>query len=130
MTTTAERVSTWIEAYATAWRRGDAEAAAALFTEDCLFRSHPFREPEDARVYARRVLAEETDQRVWFGAPVATDGGRAAIEYWATMLEDGTEVTLAGCCVVRVGADGRCSSLRDYWATQPGRTPPTEGWGT
>ena len=128
MTTTAERASTWIEAYAAAWRRGDAEAAAALFTEDCRFRSHPFRDPEDARIYVRRVFAEEAGQRVWFGTPVFMDDGQAVIEYWATMIENGTEITLAGCSVLRLEEDGRCSALRDYWATQPGRIPPPDGW--
>ena len=42
-----EDVERWIARYEEAWRAGDAQAAAALFTEDCLFRSHPFRDPED-----------------------------------------------------------------------------------
>ena len=53
--TAAER---WAEAYERAWRAGDGEAAAALYAEDCVFRSHPFRELEDARAYMRRVVPE------------------------------------------------------------------------
>ena len=47
----------WADAYERAWRAGDGEAAAALYAEDCVFRSHPFRELEDARAYMRRVVA-------------------------------------------------------------------------
>jgi SnoaL-like domain len=122
------RAEEWVDAYAAAWRAGDAEASASLFAEDCSMRSHPFREPEDAREYTRREFGRERAREVWFGTPVI-QGTRAAVEYWAAMEEDGQEVTLAGCCVLDLGPDGRCRSLRDYWAMQPGRTPPPEGWG-
>ena len=122
------RAQRWIEAYAAAWRAGDAEGAAELFAEDCAMRSHPFREPEDAREYTRREFGRERAREVWFGAPVIL-GTRVAVEYWASMEEDGQDVTLAGCCVLNLGPDGRCRSLRDYWAMQPGRTPPPKGWG-
>ncbi len=122
------RAEEWIDAYAAAWRAGDAEGAAALFAEDCAMRSHPFREAEDAREYTRREFGREQAREVWFGIPVI-QGTRAAVEYWAAMEEDGQEVTLAGCCVLDIGPDGRCRSLRDYWTMQPARTPPPEGWG-
>ena len=60
----------WAEAYERAWRAGDGEAAAALYAEDCTFRSHPFRELEDARAYMRRVVPEAEAPEVWFGEPI------------------------------------------------------------
>ncbi len=39
----------WADAYREAWLAGDGEAAGALYAEDCVFRSSPFRELEDAR---------------------------------------------------------------------------------
>src|SRR5438034_8883125 len=82
-----EDVEHWIARYLEAWRSGDGAAAAALFTEDCAFRSHPFREPEDAGEYTRREFADEEYVEPHFGEPVV-EGDRAAVEYWAAMNED------------------------------------------
>jgi SnoaL-like protein len=119
----------WAEVYERAWRAGDGEAAAALYAEDCVFRSHPFRELEDARAYMIRVVPEAEAPEVRFGAPVE-DGDRAAIEYWALLVgPDGSESTIAGCHVVRFREDGLVAEARDYWHLEPGhrRTPGT--WG-
>jgi hypothetical protein len=124
----SDELQRWADAYAEAWRAGDAEAAANLFTEDCVFRSHPFRELEDARVYTRRVFGSERERDVWFGTALGS-GSRGAVEYWAAMVEDDQDVTLAGCCVIELDSDGRCRTLRDYWAMQPGRSGPPAGWG-
>jgi ketosteroid isomerase-like protein len=124
-----EEVERWVARYEDAWRSGDAESAAALFTEDCVLRSHPFREPEDAREYTLRVFADEEEVEPHFGEPVV-EGDRAAVEYWAAMKEDALDLTLAGCLVFKLAPDGRCSEMRDLWATAPGRLQPPAGWGT
>ena len=119
----------WAEAYKAAWLAADGEAAAALYAEDCVFRSHPFRELEDARAYMRRVVPEAEAPEVWFGVPVE-DGDRAAIEYWAMLVEpDGKESTIAGNHVVRFGADGLVAEARDYWHLEPGHRRPPAEWG-
>jgi ketosteroid isomerase-like protein len=123
-----EAVEQWIARYEEAWRSGDAEAAAALFTEDCVFRSHPFRESEDARAYTLRVFADEEGVEPHFGEPVV-EGDRAAVEYWAAMKEDALDLTLAGCLMMRFAPDGRCSEMRDVWTTAPDRLDPPPGWG-
>ncbi|OLE17913.1 MAG: hypothetical protein AUG88_05495 [Actinobacteria bacterium 13_1_20CM_4_68_12] len=73
----------WAEAYERAWRAGDGEAAAALYAEDCIFRSHPFRELEDARAYMRRVVPEAEAPEVWFGEPVEDGLVAEARDCWA-----------------------------------------------
>ena len=119
----------WAEAYERAWRDGDGEAAGALYAEDCVFRSHPFRELEDAHAYMVRVFEEAEARDVWFGEP-REDDDRAAIEYWATLVEsNGDESTLAGCHVVRFREDGLVAEARDYWHLEPGHRPPPSEWG-
>jgi SnoaL-like domain len=119
----------WAEAYERAWRAGDGEAAAALYAADCVFRSHPFRELENARAYMQRVVREAEAPAVWFGEPVEQDD-RAAIEYWALLVEpNGDESTIAGCHVVRFGADGLVAEARDYWHLAPGHHSPPPDWG-
>jgi ketosteroid isomerase-like protein len=123
-----EDIERWIARYEDVWRSGDAEAAASLFTEDCVFRSHPFRETEDARAYTRRVFADEEEVEPHFGEPVV-EGDRAAVEYWAAMREDALDLTLAGCLMMRFAPDGRCSAMRDVWTTAPERLEPPADWG-
>jgi hypothetical protein len=119
----------WAEAYERAWCAGDGEAAGALYAEDCVFRSHPFRELENARAYMDRVVPEAQAPEVWFGEPVEQEG-RAAIEYWALLVEpNGDESTIAGCHVVHFGADGLVAEARDYWHLEPGHRRPPPEWG-
>jgi len=119
----------WAEAYERAWRAGDGEAAGALYAEDCVFRSHPFRELEDARAYMGWVVPEAEAPEVWFGEPVEQED-RAAIEYWALLFEpNGDESTIAGCHVVRFGDDGLVAEARDYWHLEPGHREPPPEWG-
>ena len=119
----------WAEAYERAWRAGDGEAAAALYAENCVFRSHPFRELEDARAYMRRVVPEAEATEVWFGEPVE-DGDVAAVEYWALLVEaNGTESTIAGLHRIRFGADDLVAEARDYWHLEPGNRRPPPQWG-
>jgi len=76
----------------------------------------------------RSLFAGESQVEARFGSPVV-DGPRVTVEYWATLREEGEEVTLAGCDVLRFAPDGRCCELREYWAQRPGRLDPPPGWG-
>jgi ketosteroid isomerase-like protein len=116
--------SLWVEAWTEGWTSGDADTIGALYAEDAVFRSHPFREPEQSgRDYARRAFADETLVECRFGEPVV-DGDRAAVEYWAILSAEGEEETLAGIALIRFGDDGRVIEQRDYWSMQPGGHPP------
>jgi ketosteroid isomerase-like protein len=127
-------VEEWAERYGRAWEDGDEDAIAALFTEDAVYRSAPFREPytgeSEIRAYWRRGAGTQKAVRVRLGKPFV-DGQRAAVEWWTTMTDpDDGEITLPGCLLLRFAPDGRCAELREYWHVQPGRVEPHEGWGT
>jgi SnoaL-like protein len=119
----------WADGYQRAWEADDPDAAAALYAEDCVFRSAPFREPQPPIEYTRRVFPEAKARGVRFGEPVE-DGDRAAVEWWATLaLPNGEEQTIAGCSVLRFGDDGFVVEARDYWHMEPGSREPHETWG-
>ncbi len=40
------------------------------------------------------------------------------------MKENGKDVTIAGCVMLRFARSGLCNSFRDYWTLQGGRLPP------
>jgi len=114
----------WVKGWTAGWENADADRIGALYAEDAVFRSHPFREPErSARDYAQRAFADEELVECRFGEPIV-DRDRAAVEYWAVLSADGDQETLAGIAVVRFGEDGRVVEQRDYWSMEPGRRPP------
>lgn len=123
----------WIERYGCAWETADEDLIVSLFTEDGTYRSSPFRVPyrghEEIRAYWRRGAGAQRNTRVRMGIPFV-DGRRVAVEWWTTMVDDGQEVTLPGCLLLRLEADGRCSELREYWHVEPGIHEPFAGWGT
>jgi ketosteroid isomerase-like protein len=119
-----EAARAWVEGWTKGWEAGEADGIGALYAEDAVFRSHPFREPEKSgRDYALRAFQDEELVECRFGEPVV-DGDRAAVEYWAVLSADGEEETLAGIALLRFGPDGPVVEQRDYWSMQPGRTPP------
>ena len=122
----------WAATWTAAWQAHDVEAVVALYAEDCVHRSTPFRPPhrgrQAVRDYLRQAFADE--QRiddVRFGTPVV-QGDRAWVEYWARFLDQqGTAMTLAGCAMARFDADGLITEARDYWHLREGHQPPPEG---
>ena len=125
--------SDWLDDYADAWRRGDDEVVAELFTEGAVYRSAPLREPTVGREaiseYWRQSTSTQEDLDLRFGQPVV-HGNRVVVEWWAVMRDEGSEVTLPGCLLLRFAGGGRCEELREYWHLEQGRHEPPEGWGT
>jgi ketosteroid isomerase-like protein len=111
----------WVDAWERGWRAHDVELIAERYAECAVFRSHPFRELEDARAYVERIFAdEEAEPEVWFSEPIV-EGDRAAVEYWAILRAEGNEQTLAGTTLLRFDDDGLVVEHRDYWALESER---------
>jgi hypothetical protein len=118
----------WAETWTRAWRELDPEMLAPLYTVETVHRSHPFREPGHPIDYARWALAEEEGEPdVSMGDPIVA-GNRAAIEWWAVIIDNGKEVSLAGTSVLRFDENGRTIEQTDYWGNADGRIPPWGGW--
>ena len=79
----------------------------------------------------RRYLTEnfgaEQEIECWFGEPIA-EGDRAAVEWWATWVEAGQRLTLAGMTRLRFDSSGLVIDHRDYWNQVERREPPFAGW--
>jgi hypothetical protein len=126
---TAAAARRWRDVWQRAWPAKDAAAIDALYARDATYRSHPFRDPEpSARAYVERMFAEEEQIECRFGEPLVA-GDRAAVEWWATWLENGEVLTLAGTSVLRFGSDGLVTEHLDYWVESRGRIEPLPGWG-
>jgi nuclear transport factor 2 (NTF2) superfamily protein len=122
----------WAEVWQRAWEARDTDAIVALYHPDAHFSTEPFRVPyrgtAGVRDYVQRAFDEERDPRVWVGDPVV-GGDRAAVEWWASLLENGREITLAGTSVLRFDERGLVVEQRDSWNQADGLRSPPEGWG-
>jgi hypothetical protein len=122
----------WIADYGQAWVERDADRIVALFTEDAVYRSSPFREPHvgsaGIREYWTRATSTQENLALRFGEPVV-EGRNAVVEWWAIMRDEGAWITLPGSLLLRFAEDGRCEELREYWHVEDGRHEPPPGWG-
>ena len=130
--TTAEAARRWADTWQRGWEARDVETIVALYDDDVVFSTEPFRVPysgrDGVRDYVTRAFDEEAGPRVWVGEPIV-DGDQAAIEWWAAMTENEIETTLAGTSVLRFDADGLVLEQRDTWNQAHGRREPPAGWG-
>ena len=122
----------WLAAYRAAWIERDADAAAALFTEDATYAEQPYETAfvgrAGVRDYWARVTATHSDVAVQFGTPI-TVGNRTAVEWWTTLENGGTPISLAGAFILTFDAAGLCRTLREYWHFGAGTKVPKQGWG-
>lgn len=122
----------WLDRYRKAWIDRDAVAAGDLFTEDAVYREQPFEAPfvgRDAiRRYWSRVTEKQSAVELRYGTPVSV-GNRLAVEWWATLSNDGSPLTLAGSFMLVFAESGQCRELREYWVVAASRAEPPAGWG-
>jgi hypothetical protein len=122
----------WLDAYRKAWIERDADAAAALFTEDATYAEQPYQDAfvgrESVRDYWARVTATQSAIAMKYGTPI-TVGDRTAVEWWTTLENGGVPITLAGAFILTFDASGLCRALREYWAFVEGTKAPKTGWG-
>lgn len=125
-------IEEWLEAYRRAWEERDADAAAALFTEDAEYLDNiyeePHRGPDGVRAYWSGVTASQGDVTVRMGRPFG-DGERVAAEFWTNMTVEGAPVTLAGCLLLEFDETGLCRRLREYWSFAEDTLEPSPVWG-
>lgn len=121
----------WAQVWQRGWNERDAESIVALYAENAVFSTEPFRDPYigpiGARRYVAQTFAEEEAADARFGAPVVGDG-RAAVPWWATLLESGAPITLAGTSLLRFDEDGLVTEQYDTWNQSADRRPAPDWW--
>ena len=111
----------WVDVWQRAWPAADIEAISALYAEDAVFHSHPFRERQLPRAYVAWAFEDQASAECRFGTPLV-DGQRAAIEWWGVIAsKDGSVETVAGTSLLRFRADGLVEEQLDAWASEDGR---------
>lgn len=128
---TADAARRFVETWERGWAHHDVPALLALYAQDCVHRSMPFREPHRGRAaladYLHRSFEDERPLDVRFGPPVVGPGKLAVAEFRVVAEEGGGVSTLAGCVFVRFRGDGLAVETRDYWHQSGGRHEPEGG---
>lgn len=123
-----KEVESWLRAYEVAWEERDPDKAVQIFTEDATYQVDPYSEPHVGHSGIRQYWADVTsDQRdVEFSAEVLAVTENTGIAHWhaeLTQASSGALVTLDGIFVLEFSAQGKCSSLREWWHVQVEQNP-------
>jgi ketosteroid isomerase-like protein len=110
----------WLDAYGKAWEERDAEAAAALFTEDALYQWGPFGRKLRGRVMIREAWAEAVEQQenISFGYEVLTASANGGIVRWWCSSDDSARNVrdrIEGIFRLAFDDGGLCTSLEEWW---------------
>jgi hypothetical protein len=125
-----EAARRWASTWELGWTEKNLEAILGLYSDDVVYSSEPFREPyrglAGVREYVGQAFAEEERVRAVFGRPVVGDRG-ASVAWWATLIENGEAITLAGTSNLRFDAEGQVVEQWDTWNQAPGSIEAS-GW--
>ena len=124
---TKSDLQSWLDRYIRAWRTNTAESIAELFTEDAVYRWHPYDDGEEMVTGRDGIVAawleDQDDPDKWEAVyeAWAVDGDRGVgigtSRYLAT--GDDPERTYHNCFLMRFADDGRCSEFTEYFMLQP-----------
>jgi len=119
-TVTTATLESWLSRYERAWEMRSAPAAAALFTEDAVYREAPFEKPMEGRgaisEYWSTVTADQRD--IDFRYEVIAVNGATGVAHWSAVFKlesTGERVALDGGFVLTFNAAGQCTLLREWW---------------
>lgn len=120
-------VARWLERYVAAWRSYDPQEIGALFTDDAVYRFHPWDEGADAVRGREAIVAswlEAPDEAGSWAAeyrPYATDGSAAVAvgtsRYLAT--DDAPEAVFHNVFLLRFDGAGQCAEFTDVYMRRP-----------
>ena len=123
----------WLDDYVAAWLSYDADAIAALFTEDISYRYHPYDEPIVGKV---AVVGSWLGDSSPDGASSRDAPGTYSAQYAPVAVDDDVVVATGtsdyseqpdgpivrsyhNCFVMRFDAEGRCRDFTEYYLRRP-----------
>ena len=127
---TRDDVAAWLDRYVEAWLAYDPALIGDLFSDDVVYRFHPWHEGDQvlrgrAAVVAAWLAPDLHDDPATIVAhyePYAVDGDRAVAVGRSDYLErPGGPIreTYDNCFLLRFDADGRCASFTEFFVRRP-----------
>jgi ketosteroid isomerase-like protein len=122
-------VARWLERYIDAWSSYDPAAIGELFSEDALYRYHPWDEPTPSHVRGRAAIVESwlgdqdppgswtADYRPW----VVSDDRAVAVGDSRYLAADGSTVEreFHNVFLLDFDGDGRCREFAEIYMKRP-----------
>lgn len=98
----------------------NAEAAAALYADDGTYQVMPFEEPlrGPEAIFQHWSGVARTEKNIQFGYEIlAVTSDHGIARWWASFVRvpPGLPTKLDGIFLITLDADGRCTSLREWW---------------
>ena len=125
--TTVAALADWLDRYEQAWRNNDAAQIGALFTDDAVYRWHPWEEASDGAdgrdeiIQAWLEQPDDPDDWTLECEPLAVNGdlavARCVTRYRATAR--GPARVYHNVWLVSLTDDGRCSEFTEYYVKEP-----------
>ena len=106
----------WMAGYESAWASNDPDRIGALFTDDALYFTAPFREPWRGRqAIVDGWIERKDDPGDWtFTWQPLVDTPELAIITGTTTYRD-PPLTYSNLWVLRLGEDGLCREFTEWW---------------
>jgi ketosteroid isomerase-like protein len=122
-------VMRWVAGYERAWRDGDLNAVAELFTEDARYRPSPYEEAEVGHAAIRAFWLDDEGETFTVRAePVAVEGHDAVVRL-EVRYGDPVRQEYRDLWVLRFAGDGRVEDFEE-WAYWPGKPYSAASDGT
>ena len=116
-----DEVMRWFAGYERAWRDGDLDAVATLFTESAAYRPSPYERPEVGHEAIRAFWLDDEGETFTLSAePVAVEG-RVAVVRLEVHYGDPVHQEYRDLWILRFAEDGRVEDFEE-WAYWPGRS--------
>ena len=118
-------VDRWLDAYVEAWKTYDRAAIEPLFSEDIVYRYHPYDEPLEGRDDLVASWLDDRDAEGTYEASyraVAVEGDVAVATGSSTYTESPggpVRTVYDNCFVMRFDADGRCREFTEWFIKRP-----------
>lgn len=114
----------WTDRYVEAWTNNDREAIGALFSEDAVYYTHPFRDPWKGREAIVEQWSGEPDApdswRAEYRALAATEGVGVIRGHTEYLADDGSvEREYANVFVAEFDSTGRCKEFAEFFMKKP-----------
>jgi ketosteroid isomerase-like protein len=106
----------WVASYEQAWASNDAGEIGALFTDDALYFTAPFRDPWQGRKeIVDGWLDRQDEPGTWtFAWQVLLDTPELGIVTGTTSYSDPPQA-YSNLWVIRLATDGRCREFTEWW---------------
>jgi SnoaL-like domain len=115
-----EQVTLWLQRYAAAWKTYAPTEIADLFSEDAMYRYHPYDDPIKGRDAIVKLWVDDPDTPGTYEGryePIAIDGDIAvAIGQSTYSHPDGSVRKIyENCFVMRFDREGRCKDFTEWF---------------